>query len=188
MLTPRMVRCRCRSGAGWRIGRHARVLDRRRTFDRLDTRLDLPVWPTSRVQATFALLFDESLEALFAPTLPALHPLAQGTVSARHSPMMLVSPRREFNRGRPRDTWRSARRVCAILPRTRQVLGGSTQTPPSSSYSRSWQSRAKNRGFAAKRLQSNYGAGRGLPPMGLNSADRRMTQRTRTCLSYPLSR
>jgi hypothetical protein len=93
----------CRSGARRRIGRYARVLGRRRTFDRIDTRrLDRPAWPTKRVQATFALLLDKSLDVLFTPTLPALHPVAQVAVPARHLPMTLVSPRREFiaeNRG-----------------------------------------------------------------------------------------
>jgi hypothetical protein len=38
----------------------------------------------------------KALDVLFAPTLPALRPLAQVAVSARHLPMTLVSPRREF--------------------------------------------------------------------------------------------
>ncbi len=87
----------CRSGARLRIGRYARVLGRRRTFDRIDTRrLDRPAWPLKRVQATFALLLDKSLDVLFAPTLPALHPIAQVAVPARHLLMTLISPRREF--------------------------------------------------------------------------------------------
>jgi len=61
------------------------------------------------VQATFALLLDKSLDALFAPTPPALGPIAQVAVPARHLPMTLVSPRREFIA--------EDREICSVLVR-----------------------------------------------------------------------
>ena len=106
----------CRSGARRRIGRYARVLGRRRTYDRIDPRrLDRPAWATKRVQATFALLLENSLDVLFAPKLPALHPLAQAAVPARHLPTTLMSPRREFIAENPRDLLRTCSRPLSTM-------------------------------------------------------------------------
>ena len=62
-----------KSGPSRRIGRHARILARRRTFDRLDDRLPRC---SKRVQGTFALLPEQSHDALFPPTSLTLGPLA----------------------------------------------------------------------------------------------------------------
>jgi hypothetical protein len=64
---------RCRSGPSRRIGRHARILARRGTFDRLDDRL---ARSSKRVQATFELLLEQLPDELFPPTLLALSLLA----------------------------------------------------------------------------------------------------------------
>jgi hypothetical protein len=72
----------CRSDARRRIGRHARVLGRRGTFDRLSVRR---AFSLKQVQATFellALLFNEALDELFAPAPLALGPLAQVAIPA----------------------------------------------------------------------------------------------------------
>jgi hypothetical protein len=67
---------------GW-IWRDARVLSRRRSFDQLNRRCARSI---ARVQATVALLLDEPLDLLLAPTLLALAPLAQVVIPAALSP------------------------------------------------------------------------------------------------------
>jgi len=59
----------------------------------------------------FALLFDESLDVLFALTLPALGALAQVAVPARHLRMTLVSE--SASRVQSRET----RGICSVLVR-----------------------------------------------------------------------
>ena len=89
-----LIQARDPSGARRRIGRHARVLGRRGTFDRLNVRR---ASSRKRVQATFALPFEEPLDELFAPALLPLGPIAQVAIPARHlADHQVMSHCREF--------------------------------------------------------------------------------------------
>ena len=62
------------------------------------------------MQATFALLFEESLDELFAPALLALGPLAHVAIPARHLPDHGNEPVPRVHRGRLRDVLRTCSR------------------------------------------------------------------------------